>query len=209
MRAFLVALSAVLLTAQLSAEPVMNPTDSAIPLQDAPGPGRLIVGRLLPGEVADLGVCDALGRWCQVTAAGVTGWVDADVVPLMRISGDSLDPVSTPNVTVSPLPDDGAARALPQSVLEAVARASGGEAARDWQPPLLLSVTEPMGNVTDGIVNLRAGPGTDTEVVDQLQPGAGGVIDLCSVDETWCRIRRGGAGPDGWIKATFLGLQRL
>jgi SH3-like domain-containing protein len=73
--------------------------------------------------------------------------------------------------------------------------------------PRLLSLTEPMRNVTDGVVNLRAGPGTDHAVAGTLDPGEGGPIRLCDAAERWCLIE----GPRGlgWVKMTLVGERRL
>lgn len=76
------------------------------------------------------------------------------------------------------------------------------------RPPLLLSTTVPVRNVTDGLVNLRAGPGTDAPVVGLLRPGEGGRIDLCDAVERWCRIAPQGM-PPGWVRTTLIGLRRM
>ncbi len=70
--------------------------------------------------------------------------------------------------------------------------------------PLIFATDAPFYNVTDGYVNLRAGPGTDNEIIGQLQPGEGGYLDICAPGQSWCRVEAAGAGL-AWVKMTLMG----
>lgn len=49
-------------------------------------------------------------------------------------------------------------------------------------------------------VNVRSGPGTNFEVVDQLF--AGEQVDVANCQGSWCYINH--SGPDGWVSSTYL-----
>ncbi|MGC1262210.1 MAG: hypothetical protein WA873_16240, partial [Jannaschia helgolandensis] len=70
--------------------------------------------------------------------------------------------------------------------------------------PLIFATDAPFYNVTDGYVNLRAGPGTDNEIIGQLQPGEGGYLDICAPGQSWCRVETPGVGL-AWVKMTLMG----
>lgn len=232
--------------------------ESAVPVTLRAGPGGSypVVGELFPGEQAERGPCDEVGRWCVVSTDRTWGWLDTGVAaaaprplapPAERQFGDrgagvrrlppglarrfgedgagtrAMPPglarglVPPPAVTVTPLPPQGGrGRPLPSEIITAVPRAPiavpvappAPVVVPGARPPLLLSTTVPIRNVTDGYVNLRAGPGTHSAIVGRLAPGEGGRIDLCDAPERWCRIAPEGQ-PQGWVLMRLVGLRRL
>ncbi|MEM8849010.1 MAG: SH3 domain-containing protein [Pseudomonadota bacterium] len=191
-------MTALLMAASAVAQSVRNQSGGAIDLRAGPADWFPVVAQLQPGGRAEMERCDVSGDWCLTWAEGTYGWLDTRTLqPAVPLAPPSA-------ITVMPLPaDPGAARPLPPEILDAIP-----PEVPDARAPLLLSVTEPVRNVTDGPINLRVGPGTDRAVIDQLQPGEGGVIDMCTPSEQWCRIARPG-GPSGWVKTTLIGLRRL
>jgi uncharacterized protein YraI len=196
-----------LLALPAAAQPVWNLGATPVPLHGGPSAAEPVIGGLAPGASAELGRCDAQGRWCLLSTDGIFGWVDTDATPLPA-RGTTVQPVTqAPTVTVTPLPDPGAP--LPQSVLDAVP-APGPEVMRTAPKariPAILSREVPVLNVTDGLVNLRAGPGTEHPIVGGLEPGQGGLIELCDAWERWCLI--GAPSGPGWVKMTLVGERRL
>lgn len=215
----LLTLAAIALgTAIAGADPLQNSGRFGVDMRAGPGLQFPLIHVLDPGEVADRGRCDLEGQWCLLTARDKVGWVDTyRLAPpgsaLAR--SDPSRPLSTATIESTPL--ETPSRPLPGSILDAVNGARDGGRARGPVPPVvvpgarlprLLSVSEPFRNVTNGEVNLRAGPGTDTAIVGRLRPGEGGVLDLCDSLERWCRIDVPGTGP-AWVKMTLMGLRRL
>ena len=195
----------LLLAMPVTAQPISNESGGDVNLRAGPSVEFPRIGVVRPGEVLDLGRCDLQGRWCLVSSDARFGWVNTDVLRPPRV--DSL--LSGPEITVTPLPETG----LPGTGIApqpTVPPGTGFEpsAIPGARPPTLLSTRDPMVNVTPGLVNLRDGPGLEYEVIDQLEPGQGGRIDLCNASERWCRIVRPD-GRRGWIKTTLLGLERI
>jgi uncharacterized protein YraI len=206
-QALFLALLAIPLAGPLLAQQTLrNESGAPVTLRVGPSAAFPEAGRLAPGQVVSRGRCDGNRRWCLVSTDSIFGWVDVTILGTPR----GLPPPSA--VTVTTLPDPGTeptalgARPLPPEILQAVPRAA--LPVPGARPPFLLSVTEPMRNVTPGLVNLRAGPGTEHPVLGTLAPGQGGVIDLCDRTEQWCRIAPTG-GPRGWVKMTFIGVRRI
>ena len=217
------------LAAPAAAESIRNDTGVPVRLQDAPGPGRLTAGLLQPGEIAELGPCDALGQWCLLSTDRLVGWIEADLLPLGTVGPAPVDPGAAlpAEVDVTPLPG----RPLPSAVLDVIPTLSdpvsdpvtdpapapdpsGPEVVAEWDvpdtiEPFLLSMSEPTWNVTTGEINLRAGPGTDAPIVRRLGAGEGGLIDRCIPSEAWCRILPLDSGQPGWVKMTLMGERRL
>ncbi|MEM7642195.1 MAG: SH3 domain-containing protein [Pseudomonadota bacterium] len=194
----LVLIAAILLAGPATAQSVRNGTGGPIDLRAGPATWFPVVSQLAAGGRAELERCDVSGDWCLTWAGGSYGWLDVRAL-------EAPEPLAPPSaITVMPLPSDpGTVRPLPPEILDAVPPIVPGA-----RPPLMLSVTEPVGNVTDGLINLRAGPGTDSAVIGQLRPGEGGTIDICTPSEQWCRLSRPG-GVSGWVKTTLIGLRRL
>lgn len=202
------------------ADPLRNTSQFGVDMRAGPGFQFPLIHVLDPGEVADRGRCDLDGTWCLLTAGAKIGWVDTRGLapPRSTLSQTRpLDPVRTPEVQATPL--DGVsqgARPLPGAIVEAVRGAGGAaQASRVVAPaspgaraPFLLSTDRPFVNVTDGLVNLRAGPGTANPILGELRPGEGGLIDICDVTERWCRINVAG-GPVAWVKMTLVGVRRI
>ncbi|MGB3406343.1 MAG: SH3 domain-containing protein [Jannaschia sp.] len=214
----LIVAMALAVAGPVAAQSIRNLTGVPVRLQDGPGPGRLTAGLLQPGEVAELGPCDAFGRWCLLSTDSLAGWVDASLLPLGVPEGaPRADPGAAvpPAIDVTPLPG----RALPDAIVNAVPEAPVEDVPLtdpipdEWvpgtRPPFLLSLSEPTVNVTTGEINLRAGPGTDAPVLAQLAPGQGGMIDTCLASEAWCRIRPLDGSRPGWVKMTLMGERRL
>ncbi|WGH77641.1 SH3 domain-containing protein [Jannaschia ovalis] len=213
MRPTILALLACALAAPAAAEPIRNDSGAAVEMRAGPGPAFPRIGRVAPGEVLDLGRCDLQGRWCLVSTDLRYGWVDTDIMTARL----AVPPDPVPDVTVTPLPDRPAApRVEPIAPrVEPIAPRLPDLGGRiglppiaGARPPLLLSTTAPMRNVTPGVVNLRAGPGTDYDVVGRLDPGAAVLIEVCIPSEQWCRVAASGGGT-GWVKTTLIGLERL
>lgn len=53
-----------------------------------------------------------------------------------------------------------------------------------------------------GAVNVRSGPGTGYDIVDQLVAGEDVDVVECNAAGTWCRIVH--SGPDGWVSRSYL-----
>lgn len=51
-------------------------------------------------------------------------------------------------------------------------------------------------------VHVRAGPGTNYQVVDTLHAGERVDVDRCDRGYDWCRVSH--YGPDGWVSARYL-----
>lgn len=186
--------------------------EGALPVTLRAGPGLdyPATGELYPGERAERGPCDEVGRWCVVSTDAAWGWLDTGVPvpaapPVAPLQGLRPPPV----VLVSPLaPARPGPASLAPEIVAAVPPAPGLLPVPGARPPRLLSTTEPMRNVTEGLVNLRAGPGTDAAIVGRLAPGEGGRIDVCDATERWCRIAPA-YGPVGWVSSTLIGLRRM
>lgn len=202
------------------ADPLRNTSRFGVDMRAGPGFQFPLIHVLDPGEVADRGRCDLDGTWCLLTAGAKVGWVDTRGLLPPRAQPSQavpLAPIRTPEVLASPLADGPRpARPLPPAIVEAVRGAGAADPVRaplaptlpGARVPLLLSTDAPFYNVTEGPVNLRAGPGTDTEILGVLRPGQGGPIDLCDATERWCRITVDG-GPVAWVKMTLVGLRRI
>lgn len=54
--------------------------------------------------------------------------------------------------------------------------------------------------VTTADLNVRAGPGTQYEIIDSLPEGA--AVDTLTCSGSWCRVR--GEGVEGWVSAAYL-----
>lgn len=199
---------AIILVALFCAQPgvaqtIRNANAYPVFLREGPGLFYPETDRLDPGEVADLGHCDERGLWCIVSTNAKWGWINVSVLGARGGTAaaplDPMDvapqPVPMYPVFVDPLPD-APDRASPEAPRVA-----------DGVPPLIFSVTEPFGNVTAGLVNMRAGPGTENAVVGRLRPGEGGRIDVCNPAQDWCRIAAPGVGP-AWVKMTLMGAPR-
>lgn len=59
-------------------------------------------------------------------------------------------------------------------------------------------------NKTDGLLNVRRGPGDDYQVTAYLKQHAGGFVRDCNFDLTYCYIDFGGAPKSGWVEMKFL-----
>lgn len=192
------------LVSPAAAEVLWNDSGSALVLRDGPGLGYLPVETLEAGLAVERGPCDETGTWCVVSTDTLYGWIDTRTLepPL------GLEPPSA--ISVTPLP--GRPVAAPPSAVP-LAGSPGPGPVPEWsvpdaRPPRILSTTEPLGNVTDGLVNLRAGPDATAPVIGQLLPGEGGLIDVCDRGGGWCRISPPGARP-GWVSIRLIGLRRL
>ncbi|TFL20237.1 SH3 domain-containing protein [Jannaschia formosa] len=211
----LLACLAILIASPAAAQPIRNLGSAPAPLRSGPDAFGPVVGELAPGAPAEVTRCDWSGRWCLVSTDREVGWLDMELLPSSQSAGAGVRPLPLPGeIEVTPLPGesgvglDPEATPLPRAILDAVppGAASRLDPVAGTRPPLLLSMTRPMRNVTDGIVNLRAGPGTDHAVIGQLDPGEGGPIETCNATEQWCLIRT----PDGpgWVKMTLVGAAR-
>lgn len=197
-------------------QPVWNLTANGVPLRYGPGEGHAVIDQIAPGQRVDVGDCTATRRWCLVSTDRQVGWVDTAILPV-PVAPRPVAPAvpatirRVPEITVTPIPGYGT-RPLPQAILDAV---PGGrvEPPKGAEPgtrmPALLSVTQPTFNVTDGLINMRIGPGTDFAAIGQLRPGEGGIIDSCSASEEWCLITPDAGTAPGWVRMLFMGLQRL
>jgi uncharacterized protein YraI len=188
------------------ADRVGNDSGVSVAMRAGPGPGHPMTARLGPGQTAERGACTAGRTWCLLSTDASYGWVAMrDLAPPDAVPVGPIAPV--PGISMTRLPPVAAPpEPLPPSVREAVRRLDAIPPGA--RPPRMTSVTEPLRNVTDGAVNLRAGPGTDAAIVGRLEPGQGGLIDLCDRAERWCRIAPAG-GPRGWVRMDLVGLRRL
>ncbi len=184
------------------------------------GPGGFFpeVGALRPGQLAERGACDGAGRWCLLSTDAVVGWARAADLRRGegleaylrrgpgrgRALGRDRDPGRPFEVPATPLPPPPPVVAMPRIT----APSPAADVVPGARPPRLLSTTVPMRNVTDGLLNLRARPGTDAPVIGTLRPGEGGRIDLCDATESWCRIAPAGL-PSGWVSTRLIGLRRM
>ncbi|SDZ04337.1 hypothetical protein SAMN05444004_105153 [Jannaschia faecimaris] len=203
------------------ADPLRNTSRFGVDMRAGPGLQFPMIHVLDPGEVADRGRCDLGGVWCLLTAGGKVGWVDTrGLVPPRSglANSDPIAPLRTAPIESSRLDDDGV-RPLPDSIREAVNSASDSAETRRDDPlvatappgarvPVIFATDAPFYNVAEGVVNLRAGPGTDTDIVGELRPWQGGTIDICDAAQSWCRMTVDG-GPVAWVKMTFMGLRRI
>ncbi|WP_179378453.1 SH3 domain-containing protein [Jannaschia marina] len=211
LRSLLALLILMLPAMAAAADQLRNTGAFGVAMRAGPGQQFPMLHVLGPGETGAEGRCDLDGRWCLLTVGARVGWVDTtDLVPQgsALATSDPFGPRTTPQIESSPL--DGPGRPLPGSVLDAVERVDPRRPATPppgTAAPMIFSTTEPFRNVTDGLVNLRAGPGTDTAVVGELRPGEGGPIDVCDTPQQWCRVAVAGR-PPAWVKMTFMGLQR-
>ena len=156
------------------ADPLRNPSQFGVAMRAGPGQQFPLIHVLDPGEVADRGRCDLGGAWCLLTAGRKIGWVDlssvvapagGSVSDLAR--SDPIRPLRTAPVESTTLAPT-AARPLPGAITEAVRGATDG--ATDGggtaitppgaRVPFMFATDAPFYNVTEGLVNLRAGPGT-------------------------------------------------
>ena len=213
----LLLLSAIMLAVPVLADPLQNASRFGVDMRAGPGFQFPLIHVLDPGEVAERGRCDLDGKWCLLTAGGKVGWVDtAGLVPagggaseLSR--SDPIRPLRTDPVTSSVL-GGGGSRPLPGAITDAVRGATDGPDLRTVPPgarvPFMFATDAPFYNVTDGLVNLRAGPGTANPVVAELRPGDGALIDICDAAQAWCRLVVDGR-PLGWVKMTLVGLRRV
>lgn len=198
------------------ADPLRNTSQFGVDMRAGPGLQFPMIHVLDPGEVADRGRCDLDGRWCLLTARGKVGWVDTVglVPPRSALSqSDPIRPLQTAPVQSSTLSTTPVApRPLPDAITQAVRGTSGQSSALPPPPgarvPFMFATDAPFYNVTDGLVNLRAGPGTDTAILGELRPGQGGTIDICDAAQRWCRMAVQG-GPVAWVKMTLVGIKRL
>ena len=218
MNRFLSAFLLLLLGLPAWAQTVRNDDIFSIALHDGPGTTFRVLGRLVPGEEAELGRCLDDGRWCVASTDTKWGWVEADRMTTVIARGGAVAPI---------LPD----APIFQDTLPAPSGAQPRESTAGFetgtrQPdqfgpeivypvpdvrmmvPRMFSTTQPFRNVTNGLVNLRAGPGTGYEPVGQLRPGEGGRIDLCNMAESWCRLDEPGL-RGAWVKMTLMGTRRL
>jgi uncharacterized protein YraI len=198
-----IAIAVMILSAlPAAAQSLRNESGANVTMRAGPAEWFPTVAILLPGTQVDRGRCEEGGAWCLVSTDEVFGWVE---VRAMQVPG-AADPGGA--ISVSSLPPPGT-EPLPEAVTDAVPPAvTPPSAVPGAAAPMLLSTVEPVFNVTGGPVNLRAGPGTATDVVGQLEPGDGGLVDLCTASEAWCHITRPD-GTTGWVKATLIGLRRL
>ena len=195
--------ASLLLAAPAAAQGLRIEGAAPVTLRAGPGYEYGASGEVYPGQVVERGPCDEVGRWCVVSTDATFGWLDTGGLRAPPPPPVALAP--PPRITVSPLPPAGA-RPLPSAVVAAVPPAVRIPAGA--RPPILLSTVVPLRNVTDGLVNLRAGPGTDAAVVGVLRPGEGGPIDLCDATERWCRIAPPGMAP-AWVSTRLVGLRRM
>jgi uncharacterized protein YraI len=219
----------LVLTGMAGADPLLNTSPFGIDMRAGPGLQFPLIHVLDPGEAADRGRCDLDGRWCLLTAGRKIGWVDTVnlVPPRSALSqSDPISPLRTPPVESTTLgagafgggtvgaglPQADASRPLPSVITEAVRGATDGgralPAPLGARVPFIFATDAPFYNVTDGLVNLRAGPGTDTAVLGELSPGQGGTIDICDAAQQWCRMAVDG-GPVAWVKMTLVGVRRI
>ncbi len=189
------------------AEPLQNASRFGVDMRAGPGPEFAMIHVLDPLEVAERGRCDVGGAWCLLSAGAKVGWVDTRglVPPLVS----RARPLTTATVESSTLDGTTTLRPLPGAITDAVNGAADVLRVEPFvaRPPTIFATDAPFRNVTDGPVNLRAGPGTDSAILGELAPGQGGTIDVCDLAQRWCRMDVGGAA--GWIKMTLVGLRRI
>ncbi|CUH32803.1 SH3 domain protein [Jannaschia seosinensis] len=223
---------ACLFAVPAAAQSVRNDDIFSAALHDGPGTTFRVLGRLVPGEEAELGRCVEGAEWCLVSTDTKWGWVQMSGMSNVVGRGPEAEPILPeapifeqvlPGPAPDPAPD---LEDAPESLRAGIETGTRLERTPDiLQTPVLpvpgvvvpdvvtmvprmFSTTQAFRNVTPGIVNLRAGPGTDYETVGELQPGEGGRIDVCDVAETWCRLD--GSGRDGaWVKMTLMGIRRI
>ena len=221
----LLTILALLAALPATAQTVRNANALPVNLHEGPGREYPAVDQLAAGEVADLGPCDEIGLWCVVSTDAKYGWVDTSALstsPGLGATGPAAAPpmpiIPDVSISVTPLPDTGVAPGrpdarrpadpLPPEILSAIPPANVPVPVPGARAPRLLSTTEAFRNVTNGEVNLRAGPGTENAILGRLRPGEGGLVDVCDPSERWCRIDAPGIGP-AWVKMTLMGLRRL
>lgn len=217
--------AATMIAAVAQADPLLNASRFGVDMRAGPGFQFPLIHVLGPGEIAERGRCDLGGSWCLLTAGDRIGWVDTAglVSPGAAASRSApLSGIGTATIESTPLgpgpsdgvlPDAALSRPLPGAITDAVRGISGGDGRLRPPPPgarlpFMFSTDVPFYNVTDGLVNLRAGPATDTEILAELAPGQGGTIDICDAEQRWCRMAVDG-GPVAWVKMTLVGLRRI
>ncbi|CTQ49622.1 SH3 domain-containing protein [Jannaschia donghaensis] len=214
----LLTLAVTLMVLPAVADPLRNTSQFGVDMRAGPGLQFPLIHVLDPGEVADRGRCDLDGKWCLLTARNKIGWVDTFGLAPPRATGasdlsrsDPITPLRTAPIESTTL-DGGpvGTRPLPGAITDAVRGMIGGvpPAPPGARVPFMFATNAPFYNVTAGPVNLRAGPGTENPVVGLLDPGQGGVIDVCDAAQRWCRISVQG-GPVAWVKMTLVGLRRI
>ncbi|PWJ12467.1 SH3 domain-containing protein [Jannaschia seohaensis] len=186
----------------VAAQPVWNLGRVVAPLRSGPNDLAPVVGSLAPGAVAQITRCDVTGRWCLVSTDREVGWIDRDAAALHDGSPAAAVP-PPPSISVTPLSE--VPPPLPSAILDAVPEAELEQVPGARLPPIL-SLTAPMRNVTEGVVNLRAGPGTDRPIIGRLQPGEGGPIETCNPTGQWCLLRT--PVGRGWVEMTLVGARR-
>jgi hypothetical protein len=60
--------------------------------------------------------------------------------------------------------------------------------------------------IATATANIRSGPGVGNPIVGVLRPGERVDVRRCVNADRWCLISR--PGPDGWVAARFLGVER-
>ncbi|MEM7711572.1 MAG: SH3 domain-containing protein [Pseudomonadota bacterium] len=193
----------ILLAVPAWAQTLRNESGALIDLHGGPADWYPVVARLGPGGQVELGRCDLDGRWCLATVDYGLGWIDTTALDT------TVPPAPPPEIVVTPIPSaPGAAPPLPPEILEAIPAPAPmvPPVIPGARPPMMLSVSEPLRNVTDAPIDIRAGPGADRAVVGRLAPGEGGVIDICDAAERWCRVTPE-TGPRGWVETTMMGLR--
>jgi len=200
----------------LQADPLRNTSRFGVDMRAGPGLQFPLIHVLDPGEVADRGRCGLDGKWCLLTAGTKIGWVDTTglVAPRSVLSqSDPIRPLRTDPIESTPL-DGGqvASRPLPGRITDAVRGATDVRRLPPPPPgarvPFMFATDAPFYNVTDGLLNVRSGPGTEYPVLAELAPGQGGRIDICDAAQRWCRMTVDG-GPVAWVKMTLVGLRRV
>lgn len=200
-----------------SAESLQNTSRFGVDMRAGPGLQFAMIHVLDPSEVAERGRCDLDGAWCLLSTGAKVGWVDTRGLILVRpggaVQGGPIRPLTTSPIESTTLdgtvPGGAGSRPLPGAIMDAVNGTVDALRVDPFtaRPPLIFATDVAFRNVTDGIVNLRAGPGTDTAVLGDLAPGQGGRIDVCDLAQRWCRMAVEG-GPVAWVKMTLMGLRR-
>ena len=193
---------------------VSNLGGSFVNLRAGPSTTEPVLGRIAPGQRGRAEGCSERGDWCLLDVGGTRGWAylpvlaaapaapaaparPADPGAVDALTADVRAVLGRPAAAATPAPAPAAnpapaiAAAAAPVPAQAPAPATGGGRAFD--------------NRTDGVINLRAGPGTEHAILGGLAPGEGGSVGPdCAPGADWCQLRLDVGGGRAWVLLSLL-----
>ena len=200
-------------------EQIVNRNASFVNLRAEPSTGSAIQGRIAPGEAGTSLGCTEAGDWCRLRTDGAEGWAFLAVLAPSEPPAPAAPPVRAPapgevDALASDVRSVLGLPAAPAAPIAAPQPQGGpvvsrpGPAASIRTPVVQAPI--PVGgraydNRTDGVVNLRAGPGTQFDQLGGLAPGEGGTVGPdCAPGADWCELRLDAGGGRAWVKLSLL-----